>query len=136
MGKYFTIRELCRSTKAKELGIQNIPSEQQEQLLTNLIENILDPLREAYGSPIYVNSGYRCPELNRVVKGSKNSHHQCLNSCAAADIDARSKDGNMKLFKLVESLNLPVCQCIDESNYSWIHVSYNPNDIRRQFLHL
>jgi uncharacterized protein YcbK (DUF882 family) len=44
--------------------------------LIALIDNVLDPLREAYGKPIIVTSGFRCEELNRLVGGSKTSHHR------------------------------------------------------------
>lgn len=73
--KFFTIRELTKSTTAQQKGIKNIPSKEQEQNLIALIENILDPLREAYGKPIVVTSGYRCPALNKAIGGAKNSQH-------------------------------------------------------------
>ena len=42
-----------------------------------LVENVLDPLRERYGKPIVVNSGYRCAKHNREVGGATNSQHMC-----------------------------------------------------------
>jgi hypothetical protein len=135
MGKYFTIEELCRSEKAKELGISNLPSTENVVYMRRLIETILDPIREKWGKPIYVNSGFRNLALNKAVGGRRNSHHLCKNGYAAADIDTYSTEDNKKLFNLIKSLNLPICQCIDEKSYQWIHVSYNPSDIRRQYLH-
>lgn len=61
--KYFTLTELTRSTTAKRLGIDNSPSAAVRANLTALGENILDPLREAWGAPIIVTSGFRCQEL-------------------------------------------------------------------------
>lgn len=133
MGKYFSLDELCHSDTAKSKGIDNTPSEEVKKNLEALIENVLDPLREAYGKPIYVNSGYRCPALNKVVGGVSTSEHQ---SGRAADIDTHDYEENKKLFKLIQELNLPFRQLIDESNLSWVHVSYNPNDIKRQVLKL
>lgn len=133
MGKYFTINELCKSDTANARGIDNTPTDDVKENLEALIENVLDPLREAYGKPIYINSGYRCPELNKVVGGVSTSEHQ---SGRAADIDTHDYEENKKLFKLIQELNLPFRQLIDESNLSWVHVSYNPNDIKRQVLKL
>lgn len=135
MGKYFTIEELCRSDKAKELGISNLPSTENVVYMRRLIEAVLDPLREEWGEPIHVNSGFRNLALNKALGGSRNSHHLCKNGYAAADIDTYSTAKNKRLFELIKSLDLPVCQCIDECQYAWIHVSYNPNDVRKQFLH-
>mgnify|MGYP001024757040 FL=1 len=73
--KYFTLKELTRSTTATAKGIDNTPTPEVEKNLTLLVENVLDPLREIYGKPITVNSGYRCPELNKAVGGSKTSDH-------------------------------------------------------------
>lgn len=133
MGKYFDINELCHSDTAIAEGIDNTPSEEVKKNLEALIENVLDPLREAYGKPIYINSGYRCSELNKAVGGVSTSEHQ---SGRAADIDTHDYEENKKLFKLIQELNLPFRQLIDESNLSWVHVSYNPNDIKRQVLKL
>ena len=131
--KYFSIEELCKSDTANARGIDNAPTEEVKENLQALIENVLDPLREAYGKPIYINSGYRCPELNKAVGGVSTSEHQ---SGRAADIGTHDYEENKKLFKLIQELNLPFRQLIDESNFSWVHVSYNPNDIKRQVLKL
>lgn len=133
---YFSISELSKSSLAKRLGIDNTPPDEARINLIMLIDLILDPLREAYGSPIYVNSGYRCEELNVLCGGSKNSHHMCKVGYAAADITTRTKKGNKRLFELAQELNLPFCQLIDEKNFSWIHISYNPTDVRRQILRI
>lgn len=133
MGKYFTVNELCKSDTARAKGIDNTPNATQISNMEELIKNILDPLREAYGKPINVNSGFRCPALNKAVGGAKNSEH--MTGCAA-DIDVHSRQGNKELFDLIQKLNLPFRQLIDESNLSWVHVSYNKNDIKRQVLKL
>jgi uncharacterized protein YcbK (DUF882 family) len=73
MGKYFTIKELTKSSVATKKKISNTPTKEIENKLEALIENVLDPLRELYGKPITVNSGYRCPALNKAVGGVSNS---------------------------------------------------------------
>lgn len=122
MGKYFTIAELCNSDTADRRGIINrIPKD----LLPNvqgLINNVLDPLREWYGKPIYVNSGYRCPELNKAVGGVENSFH--VSGCAA-DIDARNYEENKKLFEYIRE-NLPFTEVGWEGGGRWIHVALVP----------
>lgn len=136
MGRYFTLRELTASATAARLGIANTPNLAQVHNLNALVEKVLDPLRHAYGKPIHVNSGFRSAALNKAVGGAKNSEHLCNGMSAAADITGGSPAENRKLFKLAQELRLPFRQLIDEKNYKWIHVSYNPYDVRRQVLHL
>lgn len=130
--KYFTINELCKSSTATQKGINNSPSKEVQQKLAGLIDNVLDPVRELYGGPIIVNSGYRCPLLNHAIGGAKNSQHI---TGEAADITTGSKDKNRILFDKISKSGIMFDQLIDESNYSWIHVSYGPRN-RKQILHL
>ena len=73
--KYFTIAELCRSNTADKFLIDNKCTKEQAANMMALVNNVLDPLREAYGKPIRVNSGFRCEKLNKKVGGSKPSDH-------------------------------------------------------------
>ena len=110
-----------------------IPPLQEAGNLKALADNVLDPLREWYGKPITVNSGYRCPQLNRLVGGAASSQHL---KGEAADITAGSKEANRKLFDYIKS-HLPFDQLIDEKNYSWVHVSYKRDgNNRKQILKL
>lgn len=74
MKSYFTIEELCYSYTAEQQEIDNTPPDNIKENLKKLIE-FLNPLREAWGSAIRINSGYRCPELNQVVGGVATSAH-------------------------------------------------------------
>lgn len=134
MGKYFTIEELTKSSTAKRAGIKNIPNEKELKNLNNLVDNILDPLREAYGKPIIVTSGFRCEELNDLVNGVRGSQHR---TGQAADIRSKvdTRKENKKLFDLVIALKLPFDQLIDEYDYNWVHVSFSDRN-RRQILHI
>lgn len=133
MMKHFTIGELCASTTADARGIKNTPMLQETGNLKALADNVLDPLREWYGKPIYVNSGYRCPQLNRMVGGKPTSQHL---KREAADITAGSKEENRKLFDYIRA-NLTFDQLIDEKNFSWVHVSFKRNgENRKQIIHL
>ena len=126
--KYFTIKEMTKSPTAKANGIDNTPSDEEIAKLQKLIEAVLDPLREWYGKPIRVTSGFRCEALNEAV-GSKTKKSQHLYG-EAADITVGTKKGNKKLFNYIKD-NLPFDQLINESNFSWVHVSYREG----RFLH-
>ena len=130
--KYFTLKELTRSTTATAKGIDNTPTPEVEKNLTLLVENILDPLRLIYGKPITVNSGYRCPELNKAVGGSKTSDHM---KGFAADITGGSKEENERIFNIIKH-NFHFKQLIDEKGFSWVHVSYDPSNLKNQILKL
>ena len=129
--KYFTIAELTRSDTARRLGIDNKPPASAVKALTLLVDEVLDPVREAWGGPIRVNSGYRCPELNKAVGGSPSSQHQ---RGEAADITVGSRSANRRLLTLIKRLDLPVDQCIDEKDCRWIHVSHRSGRNRRMYM--
>lgn len=130
--KYFTIEEMTKSSTAKANGIDNTPSEEGVLKLQKLIEAVLDPLREWYGKPIKVNSGYRCEALNKAIGGAKSSQHMLGE---AADITVGSKEENEKLFDYIKD-NLEFDQLINESDFSWVHVSYREGRLRKQVLAL
>lgn len=134
MGKYFTIAELVKSDTANKKKINNTPTKEIENNLNQLITNILDPLRESWGNPIIVSSGYRCQELNKAVGGAKTSQHT-LGQAADIHTKLNTKEENKKLFDLIKSLKLPFDQLINEYNYKWVHVSYSPRN-RRQILNI
>ena len=140
--KNFTLEELTASSTAKRLKIDNSPNEQIKKNLKQLCEKILQPLRDAFGQPIIVGSGYRCPALNKAVGGVANSDH--MFGCAA-DIktvsDAPSE--NKKLFELAvkmmrEGTISEVKQILDEYGYNWIHISFQDGRTskRNQVLHI
>jgi uncharacterized protein YcbK (DUF882 family) len=129
--KYFTIRELTKSATAERKGINNDPSIQVVKNLTALIEKVLDPLREAYGKPIIVTSGYRCERLNRAVGGAASSQHV---KGEAADIRSvqDTPEENKKLFDLIVKMKLPFDQLINEYGYDWVHVSFGARHRRQK----
>ena len=131
--KYFTIDELCWSTTANKLKINNEPDELTKANLTILTENCLDLIRELWGSPIKVNSGFRCAKLNTAVGGSQKSHHLYGK---AADVTTGNKKDNKKLFEMILDSSIQFTQLIDEKNYQWIHISYDAENLKNQVLHL
>ena len=130
MRNYFTNNELTDSTTAKRLRIKNEPNKEQWINLFAIRDNILNPLREKFGKPIRITSGFRTPELNKAVGGKPTSQHT---KGEAVDITAINKADNKELFELCKTLDFD--QLIDESNLTWIHISYKvPN--RKQILKL
>ena len=151
--KYFSIPELCASATAQREGIDNRPPECAYHLLHVLVEQLLDPIREAWGEPIVVSSGYRCKELNALVGGAKNSHHML--GCAA-DIIAGNKADHRRLFNLIRQMQqegkirftqliwggakgAPLATTEDLSSQRsaacgsdgrWIHISYVPGNLK------
>ena len=122
---------MTKSATAVRKGIKNDPSIQVCQSLTALIEKVLDPLREAYGKPIIVTSGYRCEKLNKAVGGAASSQHV---KGEAADIRSvqDTPEENKKLFDLIVKLGLPFDQLINEYNYDWVHVSFGARHRRQK----
>ena len=132
ISKHFTYQEMVFSDYATRHGIDNTPGHYEYANLTQLVENVLDPLREHIESPIIVTSGYRCPELNRRIGGSKNSQHT---KGQASDIKAVGWTAS-DLFELLRQNPdaFPTDQCILEFG-RWVHVSYaSADDNRGEYL--
>lgn len=126
-GKYFTLEELVSSPTAKRFGIDNTPSESIKYALLELVKNVLDPLREEWGAPIIVTSGYRCVQLNAKVGGARSSQHVYGQAADIRTLSDRPSD-NKKLRDLLIELNLPYDQLIDEYGCDWIHVSHRSHN--------
>ena len=122
--KYFTLPELCTSERAKDLHIVNVPDFDDIEKLLYLCENVLDPLREAWGKPLRVTSSFRTPALNAAIGGAKNSQHMCTGQEAAVDLDP----GDLEQVKALAEVAKRVChfdQLLKESvgGREWLHVS-------------
>lgn len=139
--KYFTLNELIRSDTASRMKIDNTPTTEAVKNLTALVDKVLDPLREMYGKPIYISSGYRCPRLNKAVGGVAGSQHK---TGQAADIQQVKKiiqngkevtvvdhEANRRVFKLIEE-NFDFDQLLWENGGRWIHVSFRADGKNRR----
>jgi zinc D-Ala-D-Ala carboxypeptidase len=120
------------SQTASRLGFteQLEPSEKVVKNLELLCINILQPLRDAIKTPVHVNSGCRCLRVNTSIGGATKSQHLVGQ---AADIED-FKNGNEFLLRKIVELKLPFDQIINEFNYQWVHVSYDPKRRRKQIL--
>lgn len=126
----FTLEELIASTTASEHGIaeQFCPPKEVIDNLKLLCEHVLQPVREELGFPLTITSGYRCKRVNDIVKGAKNSDHLYG---FAADIICQD---NAKLFEALKKYKFK--QLINEYNLSWVHVSYDKNNLKGEILYI
>lgn len=124
----FSLFEFTRSQTAARLGINNTPNEVVIENLRNLCVEIMQPLRDEVG-PITINSGFRCPELNAAIRGSKFSQHMTGN---ASDIDVPGMKPIQVAQKCID-LGLQFDQLIHEFR-EWVHVSYDTERDRRAVL--
>ena len=134
LSKNLSLAEVTKSTTAKRLGIDNTPDEWTIQNLKQIAINVFQPLRDAFGCPIYVSSGYRSAELNTAIGGSTRSQHV---EGRALDLDADVYGGcsNAQIFNWIKE-NLEFDQLIwefgDDDNPDWVHVSYVYDGINRK----
>ena len=135
LSKSFTLNELTKSQEATRLGIDNTPNEEHILNLKLLCENILQPVRDFYGMPLSVSSGYRSAALCEAIGSSSKSQHT---KGQAADFEIFGV-ANKDLADFVVK-NLDYDQCIlefwneNEPNSGWVHCSFNASGNRKQFL--
>lgn len=120
----FDLREFTRSDTATRKSIANDPGLQEIKAIENLVVNLLQPLRDLYGKPLRINSGYRSPELNKQVGGVVASQHV---KGEAADVACESPD---KLIECLRCSGLDFDQCIRYSTF--VHLSLKLNGRNRQ----
>ena len=136
LSKHLDLSEVIRSDSAKRNGISNMPTGEHIANFMLLAEKIFEPIREHFGVPIHISSGYRSKELNAKIGGSATSQH-CKGQAVDIDMDG-STNGvtNADVFNYIKD-NLPFDQLIwefgNEDNCDWVHVSYVPNG-RKQIL--
>lgn len=133
LSKNLSLKEVVKSNTATRLGIDNTPSDQAINNLKAIAEHVFQPLRDHFGRPVGISSGYRSPDLNKAIKGSRKSQHMVGE---ALDIDADIYGGlsNKDIFDYIKD-NLTFDQLIwefgDDESPAWVHVSYKQNDINR-----
>ena len=125
ISEHISYKEGVYSTTATRRGIINIPDEEQLTNMELVALKVFEPVRRFLGRPIYINSFFRCPELNKAIGGSRSSQH-CKGE--AIDLDVTHGDNpNAKIFNYIKD-NLDFDQLIwefgDDNNPNWVHVSY------------
>ena len=133
--KNFSLAEMVKSETALRHDMDNTPGEAEIENLKRLAEKVLQPVRDHYGKGVKVNSGFRHPEVNAKVGGSKTSDH-CKGQ--AADIEIPGVP-NADLAQWIAE-NLDFTQVILEfytqgiPDSGWVHVSYDPANLKKQTL--
>lgn len=133
LSKNLTLAEVIRSETAKRRGLSNMPTEEHIENFKKLAENVFQPIRDHFGVPIHISSGYRSVALNKAIKGSSTSQH-CSGEAIDIDMDATSIT-NKQIFDYIKD-NLEFDQLIWEfgtdTNPDWVHVSYESTGKQRK----
>ena len=132
LSKNFVLSEITRSNTAERLGIINEPEKKHMEGLQRIVTNLIQPMRDALG-PIRVTSGYRNPELNRAIGGSRTSQH-----CKGEALDLQFwKNGQMcnkEIYDWILDSGLEFDQMINEFDFAWIHISLRKDKNRKDVL--
>jgi hypothetical protein len=134
LSKNLSLKEVIKSNTATRLGIDNTPEQWEINNLRAVADNVFQPLRDHFGIPIGVSSGYRCKALNKAIGGSKYSQHMIGE---ALDLDADIYGGlkNSEIFNYIKK-NLEWDQMIwefgDDEEPDWVHVSYKESGNNRK----
>jgi zinc D-Ala-D-Ala carboxypeptidase len=135
LSEHLSLAEVTKSDTAKRRGISNQPTEAHLANFKLLAENIFEPIRNHFGKPIHISSGYRSKELNTAIGGALSSQH-CQGE--AIDIDMDGRPGgvtNKMVFDFIKD-NLNFDQLIWEFGTDaapdWVHVSYESTGKQRK----
>jgi hypothetical protein len=133
LSKNLALAEVTRSETAKRKGISNMPTPEHIENFKKLAENVFQPIREHFGVPIHISSGYRSKSLNTAVGGSLSSQH-CSGEAIDIDMDGTSIT-NKQIFDFIKD-NVNFDQMIAEfpvdGNPAWVHVSYESTGKQRK----
>lgn len=133
LSKNLALAEVTRSETAKRKGISNMPTPEHIENFKKLAENVFQPIREHFGVPIHLSSGYRSAALNKAVGGSSSSQH-CTGEAIDIDMDGTSIT-NKQVFDFIKA-NVNFDQMIWEfgtdANPDWVHVSYESTGKQRK----
>ena len=134
LSKNLTLKEAIKSNTATRLGISNMPEQWEIDNLRAVAENVFQPIRDHFGVPIGVSSGYRSKALNKAIGGSKYSQHM-IGEALDIDADIYGKVTNAEIFNFVKN-NLEWDQMIwefgDDEEPNWVHISYKARGQNRK----
>lgn len=131
----FSLAEMVKSETALRHGLENVPGPQEIENLRNLCTYVLQPLRDAYQRGIKVNSGYRAPDVNAAVGGSRTSDH-CKGQAADIEIpgipNADLASYIAQYFEFTQLILEFYTPGVPDSG--WVHVSYDPANLKKQVM--
>lgn len=134
LSKNLSLKEAIKSNTASRLGIKNEPDQWEIDNLRAVAENVFQPLRDHFGVPIGVSSGYRSKKLNKAIGGSKYSQHM-IGEALDLDADIYGRITNADIFNYIKD-NLEWDQMIwefgDKHEPNWVHVSYKAKGLNRK----
>ena len=141
LSEHLSLSEVIYSYRAKKLNIDNTPTSEHLKNLKNIAENIFEPIRKHFNTPIYISSGYRSNKLNKSTPGSSSTSQHVLGE--ALDLDQDGKNNgitNNEIFEYIKN-NLNFDQLIAEGlkgngQIGWVHVSYKSNGSQRKEIKL
>jgi zinc D-Ala-D-Ala carboxypeptidase len=131
----FSLHELTKSETALRYDMENNPGPAEAANLTELAGKVLQPIRDHYQKGVKINSGFRHPDVNAKVGGSRTSDH-CRGMAADLEIPGVP---NAELAEWVKD-NLEFTQLILEfytpgiPDSGWVHVSYDPGNLKKQVM--
>jgi zinc D-Ala-D-Ala carboxypeptidase len=125
LSEHFYLNELIRSEKADELGVDNTPDLDSLYCLKALCTMTLEKVRELFGAPVIISSGYRCPQVNKAVGSKEISQHP---KGQAADLHVEGHTVK-EVFDAIQNSDVPYDQLIHEHQnmQEWVHISYDPD---------
>ena len=133
LSKNLSLAEVIRSETAKRRGVSNMPTDAHIANFKLLAEKVFQPIRDHFGVPIHISSGYRSAALNKAIGGAASSQH-CTGEAIDIDMDGTSVT-NAQIFNYIKD-NLEFDQLIWEfgtdSNPDWVHVSYESKGKQRK----
>lgn len=136
LSKNLSLKEVTKSATAIKKGISNEPTKDHLENLKAVAENIFQPLRDYFGVPIAVTSGYRSDSLNRIIGGSSTSQH-CKGEAIDLDADVYGNLTNAAIFGYLKDytdFDQLIWEFGDEENPAWVHCSYTRGKNRGELL--
>jgi zinc D-Ala-D-Ala carboxypeptidase len=122
LSSHFTLDELTFSSTAVLHGIDNSPSPTIAARLFSLAHKLELVRLNLGGHPLHIDSGYRCPELNQLLRGVPNSAHV---DGDAADFICPAFGTPLEIVRYLQTVRtLNFDQLIQEGN--WVHISFAP----------
>ena len=142
LSKNLALAEVTRSETAKRKGISNMPTPEHIENFKKLAEKVFQPIRDHFGVPIRISSGYRSAALNKSIGGAGKtvngvyvpSSQHCTGEAIDIDMDGTTIT-NAQIFNYIKE-NLEFDQLIWEfgtdTNPDWVHVSYESTGKQRK----